>query len=316
MPRLRIVRSTLREPVLRAAEWALARAGLYRAEVKSDTGFFAQLSGLMTVLRVCERRGLTPAVTLSSALYTDPQRPRDFLGYFFDGPALTPAQRRLAAALPVRRERDFSLLPGWSRYDYPPIDDSPRLFGKYYRLKADVAEEVRSFAAAHFAPGRTLGVHFRGTDKLRTDSTAIDYDGVTHWIRRCLTAYPDLTHLFVASDEQGFLPAVLREFPTLTVSAYADHVLSDAGAEAIHLSPAGSAYHKGRDALLNALLLAECDVLLKTMSNLSGWARVFRPSRPTFLLNRPDKAGVDTLGFPEREMVERGWFADSLLVGQ
>jgi hypothetical protein len=308
----RSLRRLVRTPVLRASDRALACSGLYRAEVNSSIGFFAQMSGLMTILHICERSRLKPALKLTSPLYADAERGPDFLSYFFDGPEYTPLQRRIAALLPVRRERAFDRLPAWSRYDYPALDDSSRLFARYYRLKPDVTEEVRAFVADHFRPGQTLGIHFRGTDKLRSESSALRYESVAQYLRNGLKVYPALTRLFVSTDEEEFLTYIKREFTQLSVSAYTDHVRSSGG-EAIHTSSTGQPYLKGRDALLNCLLLAECDVLLKTMSNLSGWARVFRPGRPTYLLNRPDKAGLETLGFPEREMVERGWFADDLL---
>jgi hypothetical protein len=306
----RLLRRTLRTPVLRGSELLFAGAGLYQAEVNSPIGFFAQLSGLITILRTCERKGLAPAVTLTGSLYADPERGRDFLSYFFDGPAYSAPQLSLLEVLPRRRESDFSLLPGWSRYDYPTLADSARLLGRYYRLKSDVAGEARSFARECLAPGRTLGVHYRGTDKLRTESSAVGYDEVAYRIRRCLAAYPHLTHVYVATDEQEFLRFVTGEFAALRVIAPPDRVRAAPG-EAVHTSD-GNGYLKGRDALVNCLLLAECAVLLKTMSNLSGWSRVFRPGLPTFLLNRPDKAGLETLGFPEREMVESGWFVDDL----
>jgi hypothetical protein len=305
-----LLRRTLRTPVLRGSEFLFAGAGIYQAEVNSPIGFFAQLSGLITILRTCERKGLTPAVTLTGSSYADPERGRDFLSYYFDAPAYSPRQQGVLEVLPHRRESDFSLLPGWSRYDYPTLADSARLFGRYYRLKPGVTAEVRSFARESLAPGRTLGVHFRGTDKLRTESSAVSFDEVAYRIRQCLSAYPHLTHLYVATDEQEFLRFVTGEFAALRVIAPPDRVRAAPG-EAVHTSQ-GNGYLKGRDALVNCLLLAECAVLLKTMSNLSGWSRVFRPGLPTFLMNRPDKAGLETLGFPEREMVERGWFADDL----
>jgi hypothetical protein len=312
MAALGVIKRVARGPLLACADGLLARAGLYRAEVNCDIGFFAQLSGVMGVLRICERRGLSPALALTGSLYAEAARGRDFLAYFFEGPQYSARQLRLMTMLPARRERDFTLLPGWSREDYPPLETAGSLFARYYRLRKDITDEVRDFARDCLPPGTALGIHFRGTDKLVTDSTHLGFDQVAVYIRRCLRAYPALDRLFVATDEPAFLMYLNKHFPAQKVVTPPDRV-RPSGAGAVHLSVAGGGYDKGRDALVNALLLSECAVLLKTMSNLSGWSSVFRPTLPTILLNRPMGAGIDTLGFPEREMVDRDWFADRLL---
>ena len=167
-----------------------------------------------------------------------------------------------------------------------------------------------AFAHQHFAPGRTLGLHFRGTDKW-TEASKLEFESTVPFIHRCLQAYPSLDRLFVATDSQPYLDYIGRQFSNVQVICYADEMRSsdDTG---VHLAAGGSHFQKGRDALLNCLLLSRCDVLLKTMSNLSGWAKVFNPRLSVYLMNRPAHEGILWLGFPEREMVERHWFVQGL----
>ena len=48
----------------------------------------------------------------------------------------------------------------------------------------------------------------------------------------------------------------------------------------------GDNWNKGRDAVLDCLLLSRCDVLVRTASNLSLCAGFFNPRLPVVLLNR------------------------------
>ena len=48
----------------------------------------------------------------------------------------------------------------------------------------------------------------------------------------------------------------------------------------------GDNWNKGRDAVLDCLLLSRCDVLVRTASNLGLCAAFFNPRLPVVLLNR------------------------------
>lgn len=291
----------------RWSERCLARAGIYRVEIHSRNGFFAQLSGLMSLLQMCERRGWRPEIILSSPLYVDRRRGRNILRYFFAPPAFTPVQRWLLRLLPTRRVHDFAELSAWSRDDHPALAESGALFHRHFTLRPEWAARVDNFACQHFQPGRTLGVHCRGTDK-HIEASPISVEQVAALVRQCLVAHPALDRVFLATDSQSYVDGLKKHLPDVRLIVCEDE-LRARDEHAVHLRPDGDRHRKAAEALWNGLLLARCDVLLKTMSNLSGWAKVFNPGLRVYLMNRPAGPGVEWLGFPEREMVEHGWFA-------
>ena len=71
---------------------------------------------------------------------------------------------------------------------------------------------------------------------------------------------------------------------------------------AIHSRPEmGDNYIKGKEALINCLLLSRCNVLIRTASFLSAWSSFFNPKFPVIMLNTPYE---HKLWFPDREIIK------------
>ena len=91
-------------------------------------------------------------------------------------------------------------------------------------------------------------------------------------------------------------------FPDLNIVAHDDHYRST-GDIAIHSKKyEGDNYLKGKDALINCLLLSRCDIVIRTTSFLSAWAYIFNPKLELILLNKPYDS---CLWFPERDLISR-----------
>jgi hypothetical protein len=112
--------------------------------------------------------------------------------------------------------------------------------------------------------------------------------------------------VFLASDETSFINYARSALKDYKISCLPDSVRSLDG-RPIHLSASGSGYLIGRDALLNALVLARCRALLRTSSFLSAWSSIFRPSVEVFLLNQPFNK---YLWYPEREILKTATLLD------
>lgn len=291
----------------RQVDWAFARVGLLSVHVKHPhDGFFAQMGGVMGVLTLCRRRGLVPHIVLSGPHYLDRRRGGNFLEYFFEGPHYTRTQRWAIRLLPQRRLVDFNQVAGWSRHDYPTLATSGKLFSRYFLIKDQMLRDVDGYCLEEIPRGHTLGLHLRGTDKF-SEASDVDLIEVVRCISWCLERDTAITTIFVASDVEGLPQDIQACFPHIRV-AYRETEIRSADGRSIHHGLNTPPYAKGYDAMMNSLLLSRCSVLLKTMSNLSGWSKVFNPDLPTFLMNRPAKAGVAWLGFPEAELVAENAF--------
>lgn len=156
------------------------------------------------------------------------------------------------------------------------------LIKKYIQVRPHIQEKVDSFVETHFKEHFVLGIHYRGTDKMQTESPNIDYDTFLDTISRFIYEHAGKPlKLFVASDEEDFVREVMNRFPDQSVTTSASR--SESGTP-VHLQ-GGNNYQKGEDALVDCLLLSHCDHLIRTSSNLSLCATFFNPKLPVILIN-------------------------------
>jgi hypothetical protein len=271
--------------------------GIFSVDIHGVPGFFAQLSWCIHIFSFCESRNLIPHIVLSGPQYVTPSRGPNWLEYFFEPYERAAVAARCVTTVRVRRLLDLGL----PTRGVPPltIERAARLARKYLKVRVEITAAVDEFVREHFEGRVVLGVHYRGTDK--AESPRVPYEQVGQAIRAYLEQHAEVGRLFVATDERPFLARMEKEFATTSL-CYCDDLRSSDNL-GVHLPEfSGDGYRKGREALLNALLLARCNSVVRTASALSGWASVFNPGLPVTLLNRPfDRA----LWFPDKQILAR-----------
>jgi hypothetical protein len=275
--------------------------GTYAIDIDCNTGMFAQLTWCLFIFQHCERHGLRPLIRLSSPHYAR-HSGDDWLEDFFA------SRSQETAGIGQRHDQELAFTTisdidelGLSALPRPPltIADGHRLFNKYLTVRREIQDYVNGFVTTHFAEGRTLGLHFRGTDKT-AEATPISPERCIEIARRYMEYSGNVDAIFVSSDEQSFVELVARRIQTARVVWHEDTIRSRDGS-AIHIqSDNGDNYAKGFEAVVNSLLLSRCHVLMRTASFLSAWSSIFNPALPVVMLNRP----IDgKLWFPDREIL-------------
>ena len=275
--------------------------GIYAVNINAQVGFFAHLSWCLYIFAYCQRYNLIPYVVLSSPFYAL-SKGEDWFNYYFDNVKLTEEDRKKIArglvkishisdveqlGLPV--DPDFQLT----------LENAHALFDRNMRIKSDMLEYVQSFVDKHFTGRTILGVHYRGTDK-KHEAKPISWEYCAQTISAYLAAHPGIEVLFVASDEAAFIQWIGTEFKHMEVIHHDDQERSLDG-KAIHVQPAqGNNFTKGKEALVNCLLLSRCNALIRTASFLSAWSSIFNPELPVVMLNSP--------------YLEKLWFPDDLII--
>lgn len=275
--------------------------GFFAVNIRAEVGFFAQLNWCIYVFAHCKQLGLKPAVTLSSPFYTC-ENGDNWLAYYFDGPAISAEGTDWMAGLDVKVSHVSTIRQLGFRVNYGEqmtLDRANHLFKENLFLKEEVRTYIDRFVEGNFATKRVVGVHFRGTDK-SLEASPVSFDHVARTVNEYLHNRPETTAIFVASDEGSFIDKMCRNFDGVEVICHPDSLRSSDGS-AIHTQQReGDNYLKGRDALVNCLLLSRCDTLIRTASFLSGWSSVFNPSLPVIMLNRPYE--------------HKTWFPDSVIL--
>jgi hypothetical protein len=157
-----------------------------------------------------------------------------------------------------------------------------QLFDKFVRVKPAVRSKVDAFFDAHLAGARVLGVHLRGTDwgrganghriaGPRRLSEVVEPSHYYPSIDRYIAEHP-VCRIFVATDQQQFLDAMKDRYGTRVAATDASRS-TDQRCPAWTGSPDG--YARGEEVLIDILLLARCDTLLRCASAVGEVASYF-----------------------------------------
>lgn len=267
--------------------------GMRIAIDRPGLGFFAHLTWYIPILTVAGQQNIPVQIASLSRQYVTPERGGDFVDYFFAD--------RLAGHLNMPESVPWTVIKTISQV--VPDDDrlqtgfdyANRIFFERYEFRPWVLETIDVLLKDRPKDDRLIGVHYRGTDK-DTEAPRVDYAEMLAVIERELARSPN-AHIFVATDEVHFLEVCRTRYGG-RVLFLKDYVRSRSG-QPVHLQPMHDGFRLGRDAVLNCALLSRCDILIKTPSILSGWAKIINPALPAFLMARPyDKFKW----FPDRDI--------------
>lgn len=241
------------------------------------SGFFAVFCSVIGVLDDYDKGKYAGVkIDFNSGLYLDPDKGPNWWEYFFEPIANSKEAKNAPQHVLTGSER-----LGYSGVGFHlPRDRAFYLLQKYVRLKKKVRKEVDSFYEKHFYGKYVIGIHHRGTDKF-LESPLISYAHTLHVLNdvMSLLSPEDLSRLkiYVATDEQEFLTHIKSLYPSLVI--HSDFVRSNDNTSLHGFSNHyESNYQKGKEALLDCLLLSKCKVLIyPSTSSLSIAATKFNP---------------------------------------
>jgi hypothetical protein len=244
-------------------------------------GFFAHLLWYLPILTVSAQRNIPVDIASVSPQYISPERGPNFPSYFFAD--------RLAGQRTVRPDMPWTMIRhiGEVVADDDKLQTSfeaaHRVFFDRYAVQPWVSTALDTLQQSRPPGARLIGIHYRGTDK-KSEAPRVAYEEMLAIIDRELTRTPD-AHIFLATDEAHFLHACQLRYGN-RLFFLRDSVRSTDG-KAFHLHRRHDGFHLGRDAVLNCAMLSRCDLVIKTPSILSGWAKILNPALEMYLVRRP-----------------------------
>lgn len=268
--------------------------------IDARVGFFAQMNWVLAILAHCEERGLRPHIELTGPFYAEVSG-ENWLERFFTLDADRNTQLHL-----MSEERHKCRISDLEQLGLPghylremSLQHAHALWQRYMHLDQEIAAHVELFAVQHFTGRCVLGVHYRGTDK-GSEAPPVSREDCVGCVIRYLDAHPSIDLVFLSSDEAGFIDWFKQLVARVEIVVHDDQARSYDG-RAVHThSVPGNVNPRGREALVNCLLLARCNALIRTASFLSAWSSVFNPALPVVMLNRPYS---NKLWFPDSEIV-------------
>ncbi|HYM26338.1 MAG TPA: hypothetical protein VEU08_24140, partial [Vicinamibacterales bacterium] len=268
-------------------------------------GLFSEFHSVLGALHYAREHGAAGVrVNFASPLYMSPDRGPNWWRYFFerdsmlfDGADAQQAEEVVLDRVVTKYGRygGFSdVVQGVTPYFYPVTFGLDRgtlheYVGRFAKVNACIRERAAALVHSLFEPKAFLvGVNYRGTDAVirkwmgvirHYRTKPVPYEEYADEVRRVLERHaPAAFQVFVATDESRFLGFMRRSFPDRVVAIDAPRAGDDGNA--VHLDRSIPPLLKGESAMLDALLLARCNYLIKGRSNLSDAALVFNPALP------------------------------------
>ena len=146
-----------------------------------------------------------------------------------------------------------------------------RLVHRWVRVKADVLGDVAALLAEwRGRSNHLLGVHLRGTDKVTHPK--IPLEKFVRYIDLYMTAHPGAL-IVLATDDASYHAQLTARYPGNVVGASSGYNTRN-----VVRDRTINGYAKGRSGLVDALLLAHTDYLLKGTSSLAEFSLWYNPS--------------------------------------
>lgn len=250
-----------------------------RLEKNPGLGMFAAANQVLGQLYMFETGQLPKVSGLTVdfdkyGLYYDPSRGLNWWTYYFE-PVYAGEKRDSPLAYPTQEQ----YYKAWQQRRLIPRDIASQLINKYIHIKPEIQEKIDAFIYRFFLDYYTIGIHYRGTDKVK-EAPRIAYEKVFKEVERHIPLEKPCL-LFIATDEIEFLEHAKSRYSNVVAL---DAIRSHSGSAGVHFANKNN-YSVGEEALIDACLLSRCDLLIRTSSNLSLWSTYFNPELPVILLN-------------------------------
>lgn len=211
----------------------------------------------------------------AEGLYYDVARGRNWWEYFFEPVALGDAAEGRRRRVPLWQHDAFAegVEASLSR------EDAAAVIYNHVRPRRVVLDEVDRLVAAQFSGAHVIGVHYRGTDKYE-ESAPVDLPRMIDAIQGAVALTPQPWKIFVATDDQPALDALVAAFPGRVVAA--DSERSSDGSP-VH-KRSGEGFRRGLEACVDCFVLSRCAHLVRTSSNLGLVATYLNSAMPVTLV--------------------------------
>lgn len=252
--------------------------GYYVFNDSADIGFGAVLMALLPLLdRYDSGQYSGIKVDLDSGCYLDADLGPNWWNYFFEPIDLGDRSGTHYSFSKKQMMQMYRSGVGISR------QRSAELFERYVHLKPAVQEEINEFYDRNMRGYYIIGVHHRGTDK-KTETVVIPHVKTLQFLQQVIAQLPkdtlDSFRIFVATDDDAFINFMVSAYPSRVI--YNDFIRS-ANNKPLHYSEDkyGSNYQKGKEALIDLIMLSMCDHLVyPSASSFSTISMKLNPSLP------------------------------------
>lgn len=248
-----------------------------------QAGFFACFIGALNTLQWCIRNNKTPVIYWDdSFIFYDPQGlngiTHNCWEYYFE-PISALSYKPGDIVHKTFYAPDGSYIYSWKE---PELIRNKywvkkTLIDPFIRVKEPIQKKVDTFYETHMKGKKTVGIHLRGTDK------SLEVKQIAPESILAFAAQETDCQFFIATDEEKIVKLANQLLPGKIIT-YECYRSTDS--HPIHMQK-NLPYNRaliGEEVLITALLLARCDTLIHTNSNVAIAALYFNPEMKNLFL--------------------------------
>lgn len=237
-------------------------------------GLYACFHCILYGLYICEEEGIKPLIALgSNHLYYDNSIGENIFTYFYKQDAIPDI------AVPTMTVTNLGGYLNWVNISIKEKVLSNLLIKKYFILNDAVTAAITRFQNRFFSGNRMLGVHYRGTDKI-SETPLLHFSEYVKKIDYLFNGnFCD--KLFFATDELELRTYVKNRYGEKAILYDIEgHQTSAASipSTGLHFIEGSSPYLNARNAIMEAYLLAGCDLFISShKSSMSVFVTFINP---------------------------------------
>ena len=170
------------------------------------------------------------------------------------------------------------------------FEKANKIFNKYFKFNNFIIDEVDKLNINN----KTLGVHFRGSDKNYNNSPEANYITKEEMILiiQDYMKNNDVPQIFCCSDEESFVNEIMRLYPDKVIE-YKQIRLTNSNNYGLHRHGQNSS-DRDRDNLtysciIDMLALSKCTTIIKTSSAFSSFSKILNPSLKLYTVSAMKK---------------------------
>lgn len=249
--------------------------------ITNNCGMFAVFASVLGSLHLYETghyAGLK--IYFDNGVYLDPKRGPNWWEYYFE-----PINLGDTTAMPYAFSWQEVVTLTGAGFKLPRRSAS-LLIQKYIHVKPHIQREVNTFVNKYFKNHFVIGVHHRGTDKA-VEAPLVSYEKTCKALKRIIAGLTPVQanalKIYVATDDHHFLAYLLTLYPNNVI--YNNFARSIDGTPLHYGDFYANNYQRGKEALIDCLLLSRCQTLLRPYSSsLSMMSANFNPIMPVVAL--------------------------------
>jgi len=151
-----------------------------------------------------------------------------------------------------------------------------KLWNKFFKFSPDLLNKVDDYIN-NVNMSKTIGLHYRGTDKIRTEGGYIDSRIFTEIVDDYLNTNNNIDNIIIFTDEKSILIELKKHYENDYNIIYSKELYNSEYSDILFFNNIKNNVNIDKhymDTLNDMIVLSKCSVVFKTASQLSAWAKI------------------------------------------